>query len=420
MAITNVSRSATLASHEDTFKRNLSAVSSATSGRVDKKYANIPVAQVGRTKLPTVKNTDLEKEARELYKTRYEIEILNNAEEKAGHYNKSDFTRLSLSELDDRIKKVKEEAEHIRRTYKEMEELSPEMMITLRHLTWLQVLRSNYRSQEAIAKKQAQYETQMRSSSRTDKDILHNKQYTSDHTEIIDKEIVVPRKPKKKKNNSDKSDSIVDDSYAGSDSAGAFSDTDEPKYDIIRTREVKTTEPNNKAYNNARSQVYDSMEHENPWITTINAKNRIGDRISRFFGGGSSGSKNSFSKEESTAKKHLKEARRIIVTNNLVNKDSKFKVSGPFDKYTTDAIIKFTEGKDLYNIKDIFTDKEIAYIKDVISKMKPDYTWEFAVEDTYIGGELFSECESSLVNVESDELVEESAIEELQQLADLL
>jgi hypothetical protein len=426
------------------------------------------VESVGKSKLPTIGDVDLEDAARRAYKTMFLITVLNNREEEDGHYNKSDFTRLSAADFKSKYLKLKSEVTDIKSKYKEMNQLSPEQMMKLRMIQWAEYLNNHYPAQQRIAERQSEYETKMRESGRSDKDILHNKQFSSDHVHEEEREIEVKVKQPKDNNKAkaDKSKGASDTKTADYDekernfliaklkeigieadpkatneelrtllkgkektksvkvkatgSSEKDGESEKPKTETKRIKTLEGDPVNMRAYNNARSQVYDSMEHDNPWRTKISASNRLGDKIANFF----KGNKNSFTREEANAKKHLQEARRILVNNNVANKDKKFKLTGPMDKYTTNEIIKYATGakgyNDPYGAGNQFTDKEIAYIKDVISKMKPDYTWEFTVEDVYMDGELFSECESSLVNVESDELVEESAIEELQQLADLL
>lgn len=387
MAINNPSMSSAASKRWNDGQKQLNAVN-AKVGVSDHTIGDTkPVSAVGKTKLPKMGDVDLEAEARKAYKTMFSIRILNNRDEERGLYAKSDFTSLSKDVFHDKYMKLKQEVERIRQTYTLMNQLSAEQIMKLRMIQWAEYLNNHYPAQQRLADRQAGYESKMRGSARTDEDILRNTRRNSDRT------ITTPDGHSARAVNS----KLVPPNYTGE------------VYD-------------KRAYDNARSQVYDSMDHDNPWRTTISKENRLGNKISKLFSNGKTGGKNSFTREEASAKKHLKEARRILVNNNVANKDKKFKSTGPMDKYTTNEIIKYATGEknDPYGSGNQFTDKEIAYIKDVISKMKDDYTWEFTVEDAYMDGELFSECESSLVNVESDELVEESAIEELQQLADLL
>jgi len=372
MAIKNpakahAARRAMLTRHENEANKSIANVSSETSGGLPTKYASTPIKSVGTFALPEVNGVDLEQKARDSYLKKYDILILNDNFAKKGFYHKSDFTNLTKAELDQAYKKLSDEVDEIYRKYKEMREISPAQMISLRHLVWLRSLKSNYESQSKIYREQVKVENRLKSQSASEDDVLHSKIQVN---------------------------------------TPGFSDKG-------REHNVMAA-----AYKNANSQVYDAMDHSNPWRTSTDLSNRKASafsKITKYFGG-----KTATTKEESNAKKHLKDARKILVTSNAVNDDKKFKSTGAFDKYTTDAIVKIAEGKDVFGIKDVFGDKELDYIKDVISKMPNNYTWEFTIEDTYMNGEVFSECESSLVNVESDELVEESAIEELQQLADLL
>lgn len=326
--------------------------------KLDNTYATKSTSWVGTAKLPTVDGTDLEKAARDKYKDDFQVEIINVRAEKDGKYAVSDYSHLPEETIDNKIKNLEGEAQHIREKYSYMSELSESDIILLRELTLAKILKKNFASQAKVRNLQIRDDARYQGKS-GDKAVLR----------------------------------------AGVDQ-GNMSFVDR----------IKNRAAASRANKNAKSNRYDEIDHSEDWRT--NSGNSLALRRLN-------------SKSKSVL---LKVRDRMVANDHKFTKDEKFiKFGKNLDKYTVKKIVDATKsGEDSVMYKGYFTsadNKLLNYIDERLSQMgsKADETvWEFTNEDAYLNGELFTECVTDLVNVESEETFEESVMNDIQQLADLL